>query len=1061
MRSSIVWLTLGIVGVTVPTSPSRAADIDFGRDVLPILSDFCFQCHGPDEKARKAKLRLDDKQSIADRGIIVPGKPAESELIDRITSTDDTTVMPPPSLKRKLSPQQIDTLTKWVEQGAKWGRHWSFEPMAKPVVPQIRNPKYEIRNPIDNFVLARLEKEGLVPSPPADKERLIRRVTFDLTGLPPTPREIDDFLKDQSPNAYEKVIDRLLASPRFGERMAAEWLDVARYADTHGYQMDRFRPVWPYRDWVIAAFNRNLPFDQFVTWQLAGDLLPNATKEQRLATAFNRLHMQNEEGGVVEEEFRVAYVNDRVTTFGTAFLGMTLECSRCHDHKYDPISMKDFYSLFAFFQNIDESGQTSYFTAAMPVPTLLLSTDEQDKTIADVRRKIADQEESIRTLRAELRPHFDRWLANRGDVPKLGSDAHFPLDGFANGTVPNAADPKKPGRVHEQPKSIPGKIGMAAELDGENGFTFPGLWHFHRADSFSLGLWVRPPARHAERAVVVHHSKAPIDAGSRGYELLLEGGRPAFGLHHMWPGNSVKVRAKAPIPAGQWSHITVTYDGSSRAAGVRLYVNGQPVEVEVIRDKLTKDILYGGGEPDVAIGYRFRDNGFKGGAVDEFQLFRRCLTPLEVAAIAGLPDLTDAWQTPAEKLTPTQREGLFEWWFTQESRTAIGARLGLAKLRDEERRLVEPIPEIMVMEELPQPKPAFVLKRGAYDAPGERVTADTPKAMPPFPADAPRNRLGLAKWLTDPEHPLLARVTVNRAWQMMFGRGLVETADNFGTQGSRPTHPELLDWLAREFVAPSVSGGSQPAVPWDYKRLLKLIAMSATYRQSSKASPELLQRDPENLLLARGPARRLTAEMLRDQALAVSGLLVEKLGGPSVKPYQPPGLWEEIAMGRPRYDQGKGDDLYRRSLYTFWKRTVPPPSMMTLDAADRSVCIVKRQATTTPLSALVLLNDVQFVEAARFLGQRMLQEGGTTPAEQVTFGFRLVTGRHPNEKERAVLVKFFAEQKAAFEADPAAAKKLLSVGEKPADASLPVADLAAAAAVGNLLLNLDEATTRR
>lgn len=1061
MRLTTVWFALGVIGANLYTSHAQAADVDFGRDVLPILSDFCFQCHGPDEKSRKAKLRLDDKHSIADRGIIVPGKPAESELIDRITSTDDAAVMPPPSLKRKLSPQQIETLKKWVEQGARWGRHWSFDPMTKPVIPQVRNPRFEVRNPIDNFVLARLENEGLGQSPPADKERLLRRVTFDLTGLPPTPREMDDFLKDQSPDAYEKVIDRLLASPRYGERMAAEWLDVARYADTHGYQMDRFRPVWPYRDWVIAAFNRNLPFDQFVTWQLAGDLLPNATKEQRLATAFNRLHMQNEEGGVVEEEFRVAYVNDRVTTFGTAFLGMTLECSRCHDHKYDPISMKDFYSLFAFFQNIDESGQTTYFTSAMPVPTLLLSTDEQDKKLAELQQQIAKQEESIRTLRAELRTHFDRWLRDRHDVPRVEADAHFSFDDMSNGTVPNAADPKKPGRVHEKPKAIPGKVGQAAELDGENGFTFPGLWHFHRADSFSLGVWVRPPAKHAERAVVVHHSKAPIDAGSRGYELLLEGGRPAFGLHHMWPGNSVKVRAKAPIPAGEWSHITVTYDGSSRAGGVQVYVNGKPVEVEVIRDKLTKDILYGGGEPDLAIGYRFRDNGFKGGAVDEFQVFRRMLTPLEVAAIAGLPDLTNTWQTPADMLTESQRDALFDWWFAHESRQAIGARLGLEKLRDEQRRFVEPIPEIMVMEELPQPKPAFVLNRGAYDARGERVTADTPKAMPPFPTDAPRNRLGLAKWLTDPEHPLLARVTVNRAWQMMFGRGLVETADNFGTQGARPTHPELLDWLAREFVTPSASGGGQPAVPWDYKRLLKLIAMSATYRQSSKASPELLQRDPENLLLARGQARRLTAEMLRDQALFVSGLLVEKLGGPSVKPYQPPGLWEEIAMGRPRYDQGKGDDLYRRSLYTFWKRTVPPPSMMTLDAADRSVCIVKRQATTTPLSALVLLNDVQFVEAARFLGQRMLKEGGNTPDEQVAFGFRLVTGRQPTHKEQAVLVKFFTEQKAVFETDTTAAKKLLTFGEKPADASLPLADLAAAAAVGNLLLNLDEATTRR
>jgi hypothetical protein len=512
--------------------------------------------------------------------------------------------------------------------------------------------------------------------------------------------------------------------------------------------------------------------------------------------------------------------------------------------------------------------------------------------------------------------------------------------------------------------------------------------------------------------VVVHHSKAPIDAGSRGYELLLEDGRPAFGLHHMWPGNSVKVRAKAAIPAADWSHVAVTYDGSSRAAGVRLYVNGKPAAVEVIRDKLTKDILYGGGEPDLAIGYRFRDNGFKGGAVDEFKLFRQTLTPLEVAAAAGLPDLKDAWEAPAEKLTAAQRDGLFEWYFAHETRLGIGARLGLEKMRDEERKLVEPIPEIMVMEELPTPKPAFILKRGAYDSHGEKVTADTPKVMPPFPAELPRNRLGLAKWLT---------------------------------------HPDLLDWLAREFVAKK----------WDTKAFLKTLAMSATYQQSSKASAEMLHRDPSNDLHARGPQKRLTAEMLRDQALAASGLLVEKVGGPSVKPYQPPGLWEEIAMGKPRYDQGKGDDLYRRSLYTFWKRTVPPPSMMTLDAADRSYCVVKRQATATPLSALVVLNDPQFVEAARFLGERMLKEGGKTTAERVAFGFRLVTGRVPTEKERDVLVKLFDEQRAVFEKDAAAAKKLLAVGEKKADATLDPADHAAAAVVGNMLLSLNEAALRR
>ncbi|HEX4613499.1 MAG TPA: DUF1553 domain-containing protein, partial [Urbifossiella sp.] len=965
-------LALFALAAVAPAATCQPAPVDFGREVLPILSDACFNCHGPDAKARKARLRLDDKDSPFDRGVIVPGKAAESELIARLNEADPDRVMPPPSLKRTLTPQQIDTLTRWVNQGAKWGTHWAFERPRAVDVPKSRTPA---AHPIDAFVLARLEREGLRPTPPADKERLLRRVTLDLTGLPPTPAEMDAFLADAAPDAYEKVVDRLLASPRYGERMATEWLDVARFADTHGYQMDRYRAVWPYRDWVIAAFNRNLPFDQFVTWQLAGDLLPNATKEQRLATAFNRLHMQNEEGGVVEEEFRVAYVVDRVNTFGTAFLGMTFECCRCHDHKYDPISMRDFYSLFAFFQNIDESGQTSYFTASMPVPTLLLTTTEQDTKLAELRRTVAAKEAAVATAREAARPAFAAWKRpEKLDVP--GLVAAYSFDEVKGNQLPNTADAKKPGNAHEGPKLVPGKTGQAAELNGENGFTLPGVGHFTRDDPFTLSLWVKP-SDHAPRAVVVHHSMAPIDAGSRGYELLLENGRVAVGLHHMWPGNALKVRTKDAVPVGTWTQLTVTYDGSSRAAGVRIYLDGRPVDPEIVRDKLTKDISYGGNEPNLAIGYRFRDNGFKGGAVDEFRVYDRALTAAEVAAESGRPVVA---------------ETLFDYFVSavhEPSRKAAGE---LRAARKALTAFVNPIPEIMVMDELPAPKPAFVLTRGAYDAHGERVTAGTPKVMPPFPADAPRNRLGLAHWLTQPDHPLLARVTVNRAWQAMFGHGLVETADNFGTQGARPTHPELLDWLAREFVT---SG-------WDHKKLLRTIALSATYRQSSRAAPDLLARDPHNELLARGPARRLSAEMLRDQALAASGLLVERLGGPSVRPYQPAGLWEELAMGRPRYDQSRGNDLYRRSLYTFWKRTVPPPGMMTLDAADRSNCSVRRQSTSTPLQALVLLNDVQFVEAARFVGQRMLREGGRTPAEQTSWAFRLLTGRRPTDAERAV-----------------------------------------------------------
>jgi len=575
---------------------------------------------------------------------------------------------------------------------------------------------------------------------------------------------------------------------------------------------------------------------------------------------------------------------------------------------------------------------------------------------------------------------------------------------------------------------VPGKLGKGVELNGEDGFVFPGLGHFTRDDPFSLSLWVKAPTL-PQRAVLVHHSQAPIDAGSRGYELLVENGKVAFGLHHMWPGNSLKVRTKAAIPVNEWTHVVATYDGSSSAAGVNLYLDGKRVDGDVIKDKLRKDITYGS-EPNLAIGHRFRDNGFKNGCVDEFKVWNRALTAAEIV------------ENPGE-------DAIFEYFAAVVHEPSRKAAEELRTARKAYTAFIDPIPEIMVMDEMRPPKPAFILKRGAYDSLGEAVTADTPKVLPPFPKDAPRNRLGLAKWLVDPANPLFARVTVNRAWQMMFGTGLVATSDNFGTQGARATHPELLDWLASDFAKPT--DGS----PWRMKRLLKQIAMSSTYQQSSRATPN----DPQNELLTRGPVKRLTAEMLRDQALAASGLLVEKLGGPSVKPYQPAGLWEEIAMGRPRYDQGKGDDLYRRSLYTFWKRTVPPPAMTTFDAADRSVCTVSRQSTSTPLQALVLLNDVQFVEASRFVGQRMLKDGGATDESRVSWAFRLVTSRTPTDKERAVLVKLFAEQKALFEKDPAAAKKLLAVGDKPAAAVS--AELAAATVLANVLFNHDEAVMRR
>lgn len=1032
-----------------------AGAVDFNREVRPILSDACYHCHGPDEEARKAKLRLDtregafrEKNGVA---VIVPGKSGESELIKRITSSDPDEVMPPPDSNRKISQEQIAKLKQWVDEGAKWETHWAFLPAQEQKPPAVTGSG-SLKNGIDHFIQARLQKEGIKPAGEANKATLLRRVSFDLTGVGPSVEELDRFLNDNSTNAYEKAVDRLLSSKRYGERMAADWLDIARYADTHGYQMDRYRAMWPYRDWVIKAFNENLSFDQFVTWQVAGDLLPNATKEQRLATAFNRLHLQNEEGGIVEEEYRVAYVVDRVNTFGTAFLGLTFECSRCHDHKYDPISMKDFYAMFSFFQNIDESGQTTYFTESMPVPTLILSDEATDAKLAELGKKIAEKEGQAASLHVEAKTGFEEWLQQRPtmDFQKLpGLVAQFDFEELKENKLPNRVNEKAPANAVEGPKLEQGRAGNSAQLNGENGFTFPGIGHFTRADPFTLSIWIKS-AVHAERAVVVHHSKAPIDAGSRGYELLLEKGRVAFGLHHMWPGNSIKVTTREAIASNEWVHVAVTYDGSSKASGARVYVNGKTADLEVIRDGLYKDISYGGGEPDLAIGHRFRDSGFKGGVVDDFAVFDRALTPLEAAQLAGRDEFKKAWETPAAQLTADQRRHLLEYYVQNIYPIGIQFFADLRSLRQEQNRTVNPIPEVMVMKELPKPKPAHILKRGAYDAHGEAVSANTPAVLPPLPNDAPRNRLGLARWLHAPENPLMARVTVNRAWQQMFGRGLVETSDNFGSQGATPTHPELLDWLARAFIK---SG-------WNMKGLLRLMATSATYRQSSKADAEVVARDPGNQLLARAPVRRLSAEMLRDHALGASGLLVEKIGGPSVKPYQPEGLWEEIAMGKPRYDTGKGDDLYRRSLYTFWKRTVPHPTMITFDAADRNVCAVKRQATSTPLQALALLNDPQQVEAARFLAQRMLKASSDRKG-QLQFAFRMATGRLPNERESAVLQQLLEEQRAIFAADKAAAVKLLAIGERVSDQGLDVVDLAAGTVLAQAIFNHDESVMRR
>ena len=998
--------------------------IDFARDVRPILSDKCFKCHGPDAASRKADLRLDQRKGA--QSVLTFEADTPSELVRRISSRDPAEQMPPPGSKLSLSAEEILTLRRWVSQGAVYQGHWAFQSPVSAPFPAVSKQTWP-RNEIDYFVLARMESAGMTPSPEALREQLIRRLSFDLTGLPPTSEEVTAFLNDRSLAAYEQAVDRLLNRQAFGERMAVDWLDAARYSDTYGYQVDRDRYVWPWRDWVIKAFNDNLPYDQFITWQLAGDLLPRATDLQIQATTFNRLHPQKVEGGSVPEEFRTEYVADRNHTFATVFLGLTLECCRCHDHKYDPITQREYYQLFAYFNNIDESGLYSYFTNSVPTPTMLLADQKTKDKIAANRQRIQQAVEHLQRLATDRMSEFDRWLTERPGVPDVlpGQVAYLDFEA-------------KPGGANV---SVPGKVGRAIELSGDDGVGV-GAGNFKRTEPFSVAFWVQAPEE-KERAVIFHRSRAWTDAGSRGYQLLLENGQLSASLIHFWPGNAIRIRSRVSLPVKRWVHVGFTYDGSSRAAGLRLFIDGQPTETYVVQDQLAKNITGGGGD-NITIGQRFRDRGFSGGRVDEFRVFSRRLAAIEIGHLFDGNSLRDLLRTPADKLKRGERELLQEYYLATFDEVYLKQLQTVKELRQAGSSLVDPVQEVMVMRERRQRRPTFVLKRGAYDAPMDEVRPGTPAIFPAPPDDAPRNRLGLTQWLTQPSHPLTARVAVNRFWQMLFGQGLVRTPEDFGSQGNPPTHPQLLDWLAVDFVEHG----------WNVKRLAKQMVMSATYRQSSALRPELRKKDPGNLLLARAPSYRWPAEMIRDNALAVSGLLTTKVGGPPARPY-------ELTVSFKPIKQDKGPGLYRRSLYTFWKRTAPAPVMMTLDAAKRDVCMVQRERTASPLQALVLLNDPQLLEAARVLGARMLGENDQDVTRSLRAMFQALTSRIPGDAEMRVLQDLFAEQYDFYQQHPGEAEKFMSVGDAPRNSTLPAPLLAAMGVLANTVMNLDQCVVKR
>ena len=1027
--------------------------VDFNFHVKPILSDRCFACHGPDEAKQEAELRLDTEEGAfaalteSEGFAIVPGNVAQSAVYHRIMSDDPDSIMPPPESNLTLTAYEKDVISRWIEQGAEWKEHWSFAAPEQLELPSVQREDW-VQNPIDRFVLARLEQEGLAPAPEASPEKLLRRVTFDLTGLPPTLEELDQFLADESPNAYEKVVDRLLASPHYGERMAPMWLDLSRYADSHGYQDDRPRTMWPWRDWVVRAFNENLPYDQFATWQLAGDLLPDPTYEQQLATGYNRNHAITQEGGVIPEEYLAEYAADRTNTFATTFLGLTVECARCHDHKYDPISQKDYYQLFAFFNNIPETAQIDYRDQA-PDPAIRMQDAELEAQRAFVDSTIIALEQQATALENQPDATFQQWQKEQAssEIPDTKRDllAYFPLNVLENEQFLDQTA-QRPARMNvglstqiARPEVVDGKEGQALRFDGANFLTLGDLGDFEHYDRFSIGAWVQHTGAHTQRAGIMSRRNGEIR--QQGYDLTLTNdNRLSLRLIHEVDDTYLEVTTKSTVAPRQWTQVFATYDGSAKAAGVQLYIDGQAQPVRVVHDNLDRSSSLLNGN-DLLVGHWNHRNketdtyGFAGGSVDEVRVYDWALTPPEV-------------QQLAESTTKPSKKTLYAYYLAEHN--ADYQHLG--QQLDSLRRLDLEIPNVMVMQEREKREQTYLLKRGAYDAPGDSVFPTTPEALLPFDESYPADRLGLARWLTDPKHPLTARVAVNRFWQMYFGQGLVLTPADFGNQGALPTHPALLDWLAVRFME---SG-------WDMKALQKLVVMSATYRQSAVVDENKHRRDPANLLLARGPNTRLTGEMFRDNALAVSDLLSPKIGGKWVKPYQPPGIWEAMAnqIGENKYRPSQGEGLYRRSLYTYWKRTIPPPTMVMFDAPERTVCVAKRQSTSTPLQSLALLNDPQYVEAARKLAERMMSEGGEHVEQQIAYGFRLMTSRAPQGEELAILVSLYEQKLASYREQPEEAEALLHVGDSAYDGQFDQPQIAALAIVANTLFNLDEAKFR-
>jgi mono/diheme cytochrome c family protein len=1169
-RASSGVPTPAVTSAARPAAQTTAAatePVDYNWDVRPILSDNCFRCHGNDEKGRMAGLRLDQADSAyarrpgeRERYAIVPGNPDASELIRRITAPSAAVRMPPAVTNKVLTAEQIEIIRRWIAQGAQYKPHWSFISAHKPPVPRVSAAGRTLTD-IDRFVVQRLRRDGLTLSPDADKETLINRVSLILTGLPPTLAEVDAFLRDTSPNAYEKVVDRMLASPAYGEHMATYWGDVSRYSESDGFLDDYHdRLLWPYRDWTIAAFNNNMPFDQFGTWQLAGDLLPSRTaaqqKEQTLATAFLRVGKRTTENGAIDEEYRVEYAVDRTNTIGTAFLGMTVGCARCHDHKYDPISQKDFYSLSGFFNSTDEPGfYAPGRTGITAGPTLPWTDTETDRKIAAAEARVAEQENAYAAAVAAARRDAAAKAATLVSAPTEAAAvvrqslqkalvAHYPFEDiepvpadelprskpgnrrpapppiapetsarFQSGPAPPAAPPpaasaapiapapavpRAPQAVGDPRSTVPPQGDLTGEelqqvvrrvrtlpadfvrdslrfsasatpgmppalveapnlQDGVKGKAFffddnnrgvlgDGVGDYERTQAFSIDVWVLPNQVY-EDATVFNH-REDNNTGNAGYQLQLDKNRLQFDLQHSRAGNMIRIVSREALPLKQWSRVTATYDGSSKAAGVGLYVNGARVDVDVVSDNLTRTIkpngggLFGGEYLGIMFGRRFRFTPMKDGAIDEFRVFNRALTPLEVKFLDE-----EVGRAVAQSASAADVEAVL---VATDARVVTAAE-ALSAARSEHNQIVSVVPQVPVMGDTLKPRPTYLLIRGVYSDRGDEVQPQGLAQIFAWDASVPRNRVGLARWLFDPKHPLTSRVFVNRMWQRAYGRGLVDTSEDFGAQGSIPSHPELLDFLAVSFVE---SG-------WNVKGLIKQLVMSATFRQSSVASDELLKRDPRNILLARFGRVRMPAEMVRDHALATSGLLVRDVGGKSVYAYQPDSIWDGLAAYTyPAADKVPADSHHRRTLYSFIKRNAPHPSMANFDMPDRGTSVVRRQTSNTPLQALVLLDDPQYVEAYRTLAANVLRNSAD-PAAHVTTVFRLATRRYPAADEMARLRKYYDAQLARYASDAAAASALLKNGVTPVPPGLEASRLAALTNLTAVIMNTPDAYTLR